>query len=104
MKGVMIMEQVLGSRPSVPANTDDKEHDIPIITENSVHIPKRGFSGVVFMQTGLVLLLLIAAVTVNIADRDFLSGLKDEFIRLTNKDTEQLFYSIIDYIQSFIRT
>ena len=61
-----------------------------------------GVLGVIFMQMTLTVFFLLAAVILSIMDRDLFSHLKDEFIRLTNKDTEEFFISIMDYMQSLI--
>ena len=89
------MEQII---ESVTPMTDSK----PITVTGRERPESRGISGVVFMQERLVIILLLAAVILNIADKDLLISLKDEFLRLTNKETEEIFVSLTDYIQSFL--
>ena len=90
------MEQIIDSMTPM-TDTD------PITVTGRETKGKYGIFGVVFMHLTLTVLFLLAAVMLNIIDKDLFSRLKDEFIRLANKDTEEIFVSITDYIQSFIR-
>ena len=89
------MEQII---ESVKPMTDTE----PLTVTGRDRPEKHGISGVIFMQVTLTGFFVLSAVMLNMIDKDLFSSLKQEFLLLINKETAEIFVSMIDYIRSFI--
>ena len=53
------------------------------------------------MQIILTVSMLLAAAAVNIIDSNLFEAIMEKLVGFTNRETEEIFISIIDYFRSF---
>ena len=96
------MEQIInidGTADVAPEK--ETEASSPITLAQEERHRKHGISGVLFMQIILTVSMLLAAAAVNIIDSDLFEAIMEKLVGFTNRETEEIFISIIDYFRSF---